>query len=89
MTIKYRTKETKPAIWIDGKPANERDFNQEDFVKETDEDMFHIGQSYENGAAKTLECVKCGSKEFNVGSGNYFTAIRCVKCEWEYCIHDG
>lgn len=34
-------------------------------------------------------CEKCGGKEFNVGAGQYFAALRCVKCEYEICIHDG
>ena len=36
-----------------------------------------------------IRCKKCGALEFNVGSGDYFTAIRCVKCGWEECIHEG
>lgn len=39
--------------------------------------------------APTLRCKICGSTEFTVGSGSYFTAIKCPKCEWELCIHDG
>lgn len=52
-------------------------------------DLFHIGQSYEDKAATTIQCTACGSTEFNVGKGSFFTAIRCVKCEWETCIHNG
>ena len=55
---------------------------------ESDE-TFHIGQTYEEQAATTLSCKKCGSKKFFVGQGNYFTAIKCPKCGWEVCIHDG
>jgi hypothetical protein len=50
---------------------------------------FHIGQCYENKAAILQECVICGCREFNVGVGDCFTAIRCKNCEWELCIHDG
>jgi len=65
-------------------------FKYEDLVKNDEQDeTFHIGQCYEEEAAATLVCVKCDGKVFNVGQGSYFTAIRCVKCEWEVCIHDG
>jgi len=54
-----------------------------------EDDTFHIGQSYEDVAATTVECKLCGSRSFNVGEGNYFTAIKCVKCKWELMIHEG
>jgi len=54
-----------------------------------DDDTFHLGQVYEEKAAATVACSICGGREFNVGQGNYFTAIRCVKCGWELCFHDG
>lgn len=54
-----------------------------------DSDLFSIGQCYEDVAATTLACAKCGSQEFNVGQGNYYTAIRCPKCQWQLCIHQG
>ena len=50
---------------------------------------FHIGQDYENEAVTTAQCAICGSKEFNVGCGDYYTAIRCPKCGWERMIHEG
>jgi ribosomal protein L37E len=49
---------------------------------------FHVG-SMGQDPAKSIVCRKCGSTQFNVGQGSYFTAIKCVKCEWEICIHDG
>ena len=77
-----------PRAWINGKPH--KDINVEKLARSVDEDdTFHLGQCYENTAAKTVECAKCGSREFNVGSGSYFTAIRCPKCGWEVCFHDG
>jgi len=51
--------------------------------------MFHIGQRYEDEPAKKITCIQCGGEQFNVGQGDYFTAIRCVKCEWETGIHEG
>lgn len=37
----------------------------------------------------TIYCRICGGKEFYVGSGSYFTALKCIKCKWEACVHDG
>jgi len=54
-----------------------------------DDDSFQIGQIYDDRPVTTLSCAKCGSDEFMVGQGSYFTAIRCPSCKWELCIHDG
>lgn len=50
---------------------------------------FEIGQCYGKIPAKTLICRKCKSKKFIVGQGDYFTAIKCEKCGYEICIHEG
>jgi ribosomal protein S27E len=50
---------------------------------------FRIGQSYADRPADTVACTRCGSVEFHVAQGHYFTAVRCPNCKWEYCIHDG
>ena len=50
---------------------------------------FHIGQCFEENKAQPIKCYKCGGGEFNVGQGIYYTAIRCMHCEWECCIHEG
>ena len=68
----------------------EDSFSLEDLYKiESEPSIFHIGQSYEAFPAKKLACKSCGGDEFNVGGASYYTAIRCTKCEWEDCIHDG
>lgn len=41
------------------------------------------------GVAWPLKCNKCGGNEFHVAQGFRYTAIRCVKCEWECGIHSG
>lgn len=51
--------------------------------------LFHIGQSYEKKVADTVFCKGCGGNKFNVGQGSYYTAIRCVVCEYEILIHEG
>ena len=63
--------------------------SQEDYLVEKKEIEFNIGQSYEETPAKTLMCKHCGSEEFKVAQGDYFTAVKCVKCEYEVCIHKG
>jgi hypothetical protein len=50
---------------------------------------FHIGQCYEESKAMTLKCYKCGGNKFHVAQGSCYTAIRCVICMWECCIHEG
>jgi len=60
----------------------------EDYCKKVIGD-FEIGQCYEETPAKTLVCKKCKSKRFIVGQGDYFTAIKCEKCGYEICIHEG
>lgn len=61
---------------------------QEHFVNETT-DRFHIGQSYEDTLDVVLECKFCGGLDFRIAQGSCHTAISCVKCEYEICIHDG
>jgi len=58
-------------------------------IKPSTEDEFHIGQCYEEEPASRLECKVCGSKQFIVGQGSYYTALKCPTCLWEICIHDG
>ncbi len=61
----------------------------EKYYTEKDDGLFSIGQCYDDKPASTIYCSKCGGKEFHVGSSSYFTAIKCINCEWEICIHDG
>lgn len=50
---------------------------------------FHINTSYAKEPAKTLVCSVCGADKFIVGSGDYFTAIKCINCGYEICVHRG
>ena len=62
----------------------------DDVIEEVPEDeTFVIGQCYEARAATTLSCKKCKGVEFKVGSSNYYTAIKCIACNWQLCIHNG
>lgn len=60
-------------------------------VLEHDENdtTFHIGQFGSKNPASTLVCKICKGKEFNIGTDAYYTAIKCVKCDWQICIHEG
>jgi hypothetical protein len=75
--------------YADGKPIPAEFDAQTDFIAEVEDGLFRVGQVYDTTPAKTLQCRFCGSKVFNVGQGCHFTAIRCVNCKWELCIHDG
>lgn len=45
---------------------------------------------FKSGEVKqTLQCKICGGDEFQVGIGDYWTQIRCKKCEIETCVHEG
>ena len=62
----------------------------DELIQETDEPIFHIGKTYrEQSPAKAIQCRLCNGTQFNVGVEYCFTAIKCVKCGWELCIHEG
>ena len=60
----------------------------EDLWVETTEE-FKEGQCYTATGARVIKCKICSSTEFNVAVDSYYTAIRCVTCLWEECVHDG
>jgi len=83
---KYKNKSTYPCT------CNEEghcECCETERIVRVDDGTWHIGQGYEAETVESLVCKKCGSKEFNVGKGNYYTAIRCVNCKWELCVHEG
>jgi uncharacterized paraquat-inducible protein A len=63
--------------------------HHDNFVERPEIDTFRIGQGYETNAAVTMGCKQCGGIEFNVGQGSYYTAVKCPRCGWELCVHDG
>ena len=89
MIITKKEDENWPNYWP-GKLTNEQqeEYCSNPYIK-IDDETLHIGQCYENEAAKIIQCKICGGKKFNVGQGEYFAAIRCVECHWEVSIHDG
>ena len=62
---------------------------QDQYLELKHDGLFSIGQVYEKEPAETYYCSHCGNNEFYVGSSSYFTAIMCVSCKRELCIHDG
>lgn len=60
-----------------------------DVIATSDETPFHVGQSYASKPVAKLTCKQCGGDQFQVGSEEYFTAIRCPTCKWETGIHEG
>ena len=74
---------------IDGGEFGEDYLPETHFIHETDEDEFSIGQCYDKLPAKKIVCNKCGSDKFIVGTGSYYTAIKCPNCKYEICIHSG
>jgi hypothetical protein len=55
----------------------------------TEDRPFHIGPSYDKPPVQMIVCVKCGGSSFEVGKAAFYTAIRCVTCQWEVCTHEG
>jgi ribosomal protein S27E len=72
--------------FIDGNFIGEYDERPD--LLETSGNKFMVGQSYET-PAEEIRCLRCGGVEFNVAVGRLFTAIRCPKCKYEICIHEG
>lgn len=55
-----------------------------------DKGDFDIGQTYTGKKCSTYICKVCGGDKFIVGDGHsYYTAIKCPKCGWQRCIHEG
>lgn len=73
--------------WLNGE--GKTGIHYDDFVETKQDNRFHIGQVYEDEACKTYYCKQCGGNKFYVGAGSCFTAIKCVVCDWEMCVHDG
>lgn len=63
--------------------------DQDDYLEEKEEIEFNIGQHYKETPARTLVCKHCKNEEFKVAIDYCFTAIKCINCEYEICIHDG
>jgi hypothetical protein len=36
-----------------------------------------------------LQCGNCTSYSFEVLQGSYLTVVKCLDCDYEYCVHEG
>lgn len=67
-------------------------YDFDDGVVKPDPDTFYdakISRTFHVSEMKEYFCVGCGGTEFKVGSRPYQTFLKCVKCEWETCVHSG
>lgn len=58
-------------------------------LEEKRDGLFSTKQIYESVPARTIYCRKCGGRDFHVGSGDWLTVVKCVKCLIEVVVHDG
>lgn len=59
-------------------------------VEKTKEINFQLHQAYDSpNSTKQIVCNYCGNDKFYVGKGNYYTVVKCLKCNQEECVHDG
>lgn len=73
----------------DGIPKEIKDQLEDIFDRKKDGLFHNLNGDDKRDQLKTIYCKICGGKEFYVGQGSYFTALKCKKCNWEACVHDG
>lgn len=56
---------------------------------ETDEKIHLSSRGTNENRCRKLRCKQCDGDKFEVAQEHYFTAIKCVNCLWEQCIHEG
>lgn len=78
------------SYWIPGeiRTAASVSMMQEKLINTRDDGVFHIGQSYDIQPAQTVVCCLCAGSTFYVGLGSYYTAIKCITCDWELNVHE-
>lgn len=75
--------------WNPESPNSDESLSAEDPLEEVPDSLFHLERWKDEGPLKTFQCRKCQGREFFVGTGIYFTAVKCVKCLYEVGVHDG
>lgn len=58
-------------------------------VQSVDQETWEAEPPYDNYPATKLQCIACGGTHFEVGSGDYLTAIRCINCMESVVVHSG
>lgn len=61
----------------------------EEYIEDAEATVFHVRERSNKEIIPTYRCKHCKGVEFNVGRSGYYTAIKCVKCKWENCVHEG
>ncbi len=61
------------------------DIRSRSFTKKIKQNEFHLRKN----KTMKLVCSNCNTDEFQVGQDIYFTMIRCKKCGFEECVHEG
>ena len=79
---------SKVDLLSDGVEDTYQEYDNGEHYKKSDDEVFLL-ESRHDDPVKVLECKSCGGRDFHVGRGLYFTAIRCVKCNWEEAVHEG
>lgn len=73
----------------DPKSPDEDEYGvRDEWLGEVADGGFHIGQTYDGKPATQMKC-SCGCVAFHIGRGDYYTAVRCMDCRKELCIHEG
>lgn len=60
---------------------------RDDVLSEFSASDFKVGIN--ENPAKQQSYKLCGGIDFHVAKDDYYTAIRCVKCRVEVCVHEG
>lgn len=87
-------REDKEPSWQIGSndvwPNTEGNYNNDEMLQwDPDADRWHIGQCYVIEKARQVMCAKCKGNRFQVAQSDYWTGIKCERCGWELCVHEG
>ena len=70
------------------------DFNDEDVImeyvlKKERRSDFHLNHESGKEGCESLICRVCNNDRLIVGQAAFFTAVRCVNCDYEITVHEG
>lgn len=75
------------SVW-DGNFRDPDEVEFDEYIDYNDKNVFHVTDN-DDESIKTFKCKCCGGTKFNVGQGSWFTAIKCIVCNWEYGWDEG
>lgn len=67
----------------------DQDVMMEFVVEKKQRDDFHLVSDENETRCATIVCRLCGDDQFIVGQKEYYTALKCVRCNYELGIHEG